>query len=1117
MSASLPYHELQVTSHFSFLRGASSCEELFAAAAHLGLPGLAVADRNSVAGLVRAWEAAKVTGVRAIMGCRLDLKDGASLLVYPQDRAAWSRLCRLLTIGKRRGGKGACLLRFEDLAEHADGLLGVLLGDEPDERLALDLARHRALFGDRGYAALTRRFGPDERDRLDRVAGLARAARVPTVATNDVLYHAEPRRVLQDVVTAIREGCTVEALGRRRERSAGRWLKPPEEMARLFEAWPGAAERTAEIAGRIAFDLSQIEYQYPDEEADGQSAAERLRSVVEAAVQRRYPPQTHPEGAPPKMRALIERELSLIAELSYEPYFLTVHRIVEAARGELGVLCQGRGSAANSAVCYVLGVTAIDPVENGGLLFERFVSRERGEPPDIDIDFESERREEVIQWIYRTYGLDHAALTATVVRYRARGAIREVGKALGLPEDVTGELARLTWAWDAEGVTSDQARELGLDARDRRLAMTLDLARALMGSPRHLSQHPGGFVLTRDPLNDLVPIEPAAMADRQVIEWDKDDIDALGFMKVDVLGLGMLGALRRFFGLLEEKTGERLDLDSVPKEDPAVYDMICEADTLGTFQIESRAQMAMLPRMKPRSLDDLTVEVAVVRPGPIQGQMVHPYLRRREGLEAPHYPTPAFKEVLEKTLGVPLFQEQAMAIAVKCGGFTPGEADELRRAMATFKQTGGVSHFREKLIRGMVDHGLTRDFAERTFSQLEGFGSYGFPMSHAASFAIIAYISSWAKHHHPDAFLASLLNAQPMGFYAPAQLVWCARRHGVEVRPPCVNESRWDCTLEGPAGPGGLRAVRLGLRMASGLAEAEAARLVGARSLGTDTVPYAGPADLTARAGLSRRALRALIEADAFAGCSMSRREAMWAGLATEPDTPPLLRLAEEGGADEREGEGEGGEGFTPPPAPPRREVVEDYVATGLSLRAHPVSFLRRALRRRHVLTADEAHAQRDRSSVRVAGLVLSRQRPGSAKGVMFITLEDETGPVNVIVWPSLFERYRRIVLTAGMIGVEGQLQREGAVRHVVARRLVDLSGVLARLGEEAGLTRFGRGDEARGGGGPDRRGLPQNGRLQPVTEDYNRDFDHRTLLGEPDAADAAAVPRVAVKARNFR
>ncbi|MBB4658410.1 error-prone DNA polymerase [Parvularcula dongshanensis] len=1101
------YCELQCTSHFSFLRGASSCEELFAQAAMLGLPALGVVDRNSVAGLVRAHEAAKVTGVRAVLGCRLDLDNGTSLLVYPQDKPAWSRLCRLLTIGKRRAGKGACDLGWEDVAEHREGMQAVLIQDDPGERMTLDLARLRETFGDRAYIALTRRFLADESERLARVVRLARAARVGTIATNDVLYHAESRRVLQDVVTAIREGCTVEALGRRRERTAGRFLKPPEEMARLFEDYPEAVANTEALTAACAFSLSELQYQYPDEEADGQTAAQRLRCVVEAAIARRYP-----AGCPDDLRVLIERELALIAKLSYEPYFLTVHRIVEAARNQLNVLCQGRGSAANSAVCYVLGVTSIDPVENKGLLFERFVSEERGEPPDIDIDFDAGRREEVIQWVYETYGRDHAALTATVVRYRARGAIREVGKVLGLPEDVTAELSKLTWAWDEAGVTEAQAASLKLNLADRRLRMTLDLARQLMGAPRHLSQHPGGFVLTKDPLIDLVPIEPAAMERRQVIEWDKDDIDALHFMKVDVLGLGMLGAMSRFFDLLREHKGEDYDLTTVPDKQEDVYEMICKADTLGVFQIESRAQMAMLPRMKPRSLDDLTVEVAVVRPGPIQGQMVHPYLKRREGLEKTEYPTPEFKEVLEKTLGIPLFQEQAMSIAVRCGGFTPGEADELRRAMATFKYTGGVSHFRDKLITGMVKHGLSRDFAERTFAQLEGFGSYGFPMSHAASFARIAYVSSWAKCRHPDVFLAALLNAQPMGFYAPAQLVWCARNHGVEVRPPCVNASRWDCTLEEEAGPKGWLAVRMGLRMVSGLPEAEAARLVLARTPDGARLPYQGPEDAQRRAGLSAKAIRKLVEGDAFAACGLTRRGAGWQAAALR-DTPlPLFEAADDAegkiASEARE------EPFDLPAMTTRREVVEDYVSTGLSLRAHPLVFMRRALRRKRVLTADEAHALRDKSSVRVAGLVLSRQRPGSAKGVMFLTLEDETGPVNVIVWPSLFERYRRTVLTAGMIGIEGQLQREGEIRHVVARRLVDLSSALARLGDDAGLpTRFGRGDEARSGGGPDRRGLPpgSGARLQPITEDYNRDFQHRTILGEPDA------PQLRVRPRNFR
>ena len=859
MTGDPTYVELQATTHYSFLRGASSPEELFAAAALLGLPALGVVDRHSLAGVVRAHEAAKATGTRLVVGCRLDLREGATVLVYPTDKPAYSRLTRLLTIGKRRAGKGACDLGWDDLMAHAESQVAILVADRPEPTVAPDLARLREGFGDRAYLALTRRFKAREHVRIERMAELGRAARVATVATNDVLYHAEVRRILQDVVTCIREGCTIDGAGFRRERTLGRWLKPSGEMVRLFARHPEAVARTLEIADRCRFDLGELSYRYPREaEIEGLSAQEALERYVRERAATRYP-----GGVPPAVARQIGHELGLIGRLGYAPYFLTVFSIVRFARSR-GILCQGRGSAANSAVCYVLGVTSIDP-ERQDLLFERFVSAERREPPDIDVDFEHSRREEVIQWVYETYGRDHAALTATVVRYRARGAVREVGKVLGLPEDVTGELARLTWAWDDEGVTERQVRELNLNSEDRRLRLTLDLSRQLMGTPRHLSQHPGGFVLTLDRLDDTVPIEPAAMADRQVIEWDKDDIDALGMMKVDVLGLGMLSCLSRFFDLLEDGKGVGLDLASVPQDDAAADDMICRADTVGGFQIESRAQMSMLPRLRPRTLDDVTVEVAVVRPGPIQGQMVHPYLRRREGTEAVHYPTPEFKRVLEKTLGVPLFQEQAMGIAIHCAGFTPGEADQLRRAMATFKFTGGVSHFKAKLVGGMVANGYDVSFAERTFSQLEGFGSYGFPMSHAASFAILAYASSWAKHHHPDVFLAAILNSLPMGFYAPAQLVSDARRHGVEVRAIDVNHSRWACTLECEGS--GLRPVWLGLCLATGLAEKDAARLVGARH-----APFTGLEDLQRRARLGVGALSRLAEADALGSLGLTRR-----------------------------------------------------------------------------------------------------------------------------------------------------------------------------------------------------------------------------------------------------
>ena len=827
------YAELQVTTNYSFLRGASHPEELFAAAAILGLPALGVVDRNSVAGIVRCWEAAKATDVRLVAGCRVDLVCGTAVLLYPVDRPAWSRLCRLLTLGKKHVEKGDFRLTWADLATHGEGLLAVLVPDEADEVLAARLARLRSEFGDHAYVALTLRRRPGDAVRLHALADMARAARVATVAMGDVLYHAPERRILQDVLTCIREGYTIDAAGFRRERFADRHLKSPGEMARLFARHSEAVARTLEVVERCRFDLSELRYQYPDEtERPGETAQQALERLVREGVPWRYP-----NGLPEAVGQQLRHELALISQLAYAPYFLTVCSIVRYARSE-DILCQGRGSAANSAVCYVLGITSIDPVRSG-LLFERFVSAERQEPPDIDVDFESEHREEVIQWVYARYGRDRAALCANVMRFRARGAVRDVGKVMGLSEDVTGALATQVWGWSEEGIKAEHAAELGLNLEDRRLRLTLDLARELTGFPRQLGTHPGGFVLTRDRLDDLVPIAPAAMKDRQVIEWDKDDIDALRFMKVDVLGLGMLGCLRRAFKLLATHKGEHLDIASIPAEDPATYDMICRADTLGTFQIESRAQMSMLPRHKPRKLYDLVIQVAIVRPGPIQGDMVHPYLRRREGLEKPDCPTPELERVLGKTLGVPLFQEQAMQVAIHCAGFTPGEADQLRRSMATFKVTGGVSHFRDKLIEGMVARDYTRAFAERMFRQIEGFGSYGFPESHAASFALIAYASSWLKCHHPDVFCCALLNSQPMGFYAPAQVVRDAREHGVEVRPVCVNASAWDCTLEG-------RAIRLGLRLVAGLDTAHGEQVAARR----DGRLYESVEELWHRAGV---------------------------------------------------------------------------------------------------------------------------------------------------------------------------------------------------------------------------------------------------------------------------
>jgi len=1039
--SSARYAELQCTSHFSFLRGASSCEELFA-------------------------EAAKAAGVRLIVGCRLDLTDGMPVLVYPTDRPAYARLCRLLSLGKKRGGKAQCRLDWSDVVAYSEGLIAVLIPDKADETCALHLRRLAEAFGDRATLALTLRRRPNDALRLHELSNLAARAGVPTIVTNDVLFHVPARRILQDVVTCIRHKCTIDELGFRRERHADRYLKPPEEMARLFSRYPEALARTISIAARCRFSLDELAYQYPEERTmpglTPQQALEKL--TFEGAAER------YPEGVPDKVMTILTHELRLIEKLGYAPYFLTVNAIVRFARSR-DILCQGRGSAANSAVCYVLGITSIDP-ERNDLLFERFVSEERREPPDIDVDFEHERREIVMQWVFNTYGRDHAALCSTVIRYRPKGALRDVGKALGLPEDLTKLLSSQVWGWSREGIEPKHAEELNLNLGDRRLRLGMDLARALIGTPRHLSQHPGGFVLTHDRLDELVPIEPAAMKDRQVIEWDKDDIDALRFMKVDCLALGMLSCMKRGFDLLALHKGIRLDLATIPAEDPKTYAMIRKADTLGTFQIESRAQMSMLPRIQPRTFYDLVIEVAIVRPGPIQGDMVHPYLRRREGKEAVIYPKPELEKVLGKTLGVPLFQEQAMRVAIACAGFTPSEADQLRRSMATFKHTGGVSKFRDKLVSGMIAHGYERDYAEQTFRQLEGFGSYGFPESHAASFALIAYASSWLKCRHPDVFCAALLNAQPMGFYAPAQIVRDARDHGVDVRPVCVNSSRWDCTLE-PTNEDNRFAVRLGLRMVRGFANHAAAALAAARA----DEPFATIDDLWRRAHVPAAALVQLAEADAFRpSLKLARREALWAIKALRDEPLPLFAAAS---AREAKTVPE----FCEPavalrPMTAGSEVVEDYGHVGLTLRNHPVSFLREDLRRQRMVTCADAMQTRDGCWLQTAGLVLVRQMPGSAKGVIFITIEDETGIANLVIWPKLYERQRRVILSAGMMAVHGRIQREGEVVHLVAHRVTDLSNALASVGgrDAAYPLPHGHGDEVHHGSpGLDPRSPPPN------------------------------------------
>jgi error-prone DNA polymerase len=1083
------YVELQVTSHFSFLRGSSSAEELFAAAAMLGYRELGMADLGTVAGMVHGWQSQKATGVRMIAGTRLVLDDGRGLLLYPTDKAAWSRMTRLLTIGKTRAGKGGCIVTWGEVVSHAEGMIAILLPDQAGDALGRDLRQLKEAFGARGHLALTFRRRPNDHVRLHALAEQARAAGVRAVATGDILFHTPEYRILQDVVTAIREGCTIDELGFRRERHGDRHLKSPEEMERRFAAFPDAIRATADIARACTFDLGDLKYHYPAEEViEGLTAQQALKRLAHEAAERMFPdgvPQTHLDQ--------IAHELRLIEDLGYAPYFLTVNSIVQESRRR-GILCQGRGSAANSCVCFVLGITSIDPIRHE-LLFERFVSGERREPPDIDVDFEHERREEIIQWIYETYGRRRAALTAVVTRYRARGAIRDVGKALGLPEDLTGSLSGLVWGWSEEGVGEKQAAELNLNLKDRRLRLAMDLASKLIGTPRHLSQHPGGFVLTHDRLDDIVPIEPAAMVDRQVIEWDKDDIDALKLMKVDVLGLGMLGCMNRAFNLLEEAKGLRVGMADLQDDDPAVYAMIQKADTLGVFQIESRAQMAMLPRLKPDKFYDLVIEVAIVRPGPIQGDMVHPYLRRREGREKPEYPRPELRAVLEKTLGVPLFQEQAMKVAIVGAGFTAVEADQLRRAMATFKFTGGVSHFYDKLVEGMVNRGYPRDFAERTFKQIEGFGSYGFPESHAASFAKIVYVSCWMKHHHPDVFCASLLNAQPMGFYAPAQIVQDSQAHGVEVRPVCVNASRWDCTLE-PTG-GRYLAVRMGLRMVAGLANKHGAEIVSARG----EAPYAAVEEVWRRAGVPRAAIERLAEADAFHAIGADRRQGLWKvkGLGEAP--MPLFEAAD------RRGQGFSPEGIEPTVAlhsmSDGREVVEDYRTTQLSLRAHPLSFLRADLARRGVRPCADLQAIRDGRFVEVAGVILVRQKPGSAKGVLFVTIEDETGVAQGILWPDRFEAQRRTIMSASMIGMRGIVQKEGEVIHVIIQKIVDYGDMLRRVGDMNFPHRPGPGDGATHGGGPD----PRDKSWAP---------EARNLYWPPFAAGADPEEVVRIKSRNF-
>ncbi len=1036
------YAELQITSNFSFLHGASQPEELVERAHALGYRALALTDRNTLAGVVRAHHAARETELRFIPGARLDLEDGPSLLCLPVSRKGYGRLARLITRGRRRAPKGECRLHRGDVVEAAGEQIFVALPPEvPGPGFAERLRWYRERLDTPLYLAATYSHRGNDVRRLAALASLSETGRVPLVATGDVHQHIPERRRLHDLLTCIRERCTIDTAGWRLAANAERHLKSPAEMAALFRDHPRALANAVEIAERCRFSLGELRYEYPEEVVgEGRTPQRELEILTWEGAARRYP-----GGIPSRVRATLEHELALIGELEYAPYFLTVADIVRTARG-MGILCQGRGSAANSAVCYCLEITSVDPYRID-LLFERFISAERNEVPDIDVDFEHERREEVIQYIYRKYGRERAGLAATVVTYRVRSALRDTGRAMGLSKDTVDRLLSMASVW-SKPVDGERAREEGFDPKDRRLRLTLELARELQGFPRHLSQHTGGFVISRGPLCEIVPIENAAMEDRTVIEWNKDDLEALGLIKVDVLGLGMLSCIRRSFELLEAHYGVRHTLGDVPAEDPGVYRMIQRSDTIGVFPSERRAQMAMLPRLKPATFYDLVIEVAIVRPGPIQGDMVHPYLRRRRGVEPVQYPSEDLREVLGKTLGVPLFQEQAMKIAIVGAGFSPAEADRLRRAMASFRNYGTIHRFRDKFVDGMVGKGYEPEFAERCFKQIEGFGDYGFPESHAASFALLVYISSWLKHHCPEVFACALLNSQPMGFYAPAQIVGDARRHGVEVRPVDVNHSEWDCTLEpvgehAPGRDGSLprprMALRLGLRQIRGLREEDATRIVTAREEG-----YRSPADLRGRAAIRPAVLTRLARADAFTSIGLDRRQAAWA-IRSLDQVEPLPLFDPPGEA----------EPLRPEPALPAmsagEQVVADYRATGLSLKQHPTALLRERLTDRGVCPASHLEKVPAGTRVTVAGIVLCRQRPGTAGRIVFVTLEDETGSSNLVVFPSVQERCRRALLTARLMVCRGRLEKEQGVIHVIADRIDSLNDWLDGLAGRPG------------------------------------------------------------------
>lgn len=1026
------YTELQVTTNFSFLRGASHPEEMVKQAAALGYSEIAITDRNTFAGIVRAHVEARKAGIRIIPACRLDLMKGPSLLAFPSTREAYANLSALLTKGNLRAEKGDCHLYLDDVIEHSKGSLFITIPPsslngqyELDPSFREDFRRYKEAFGDSLFLSATRMYTGNDAKLLHRLNELSRVEKVPLVATNDVHYHHPLRRELQDVMTCVREKCTIHNAGFKLCQNAERYLKPEEEMLRLFQQYPQAIRMTVEIADRCRFSLTELKYQYPGEVSGKGDPQDELTRLVWEGARRIFGSEI-----PEKVTSAIHHELKFIGEMSYAEYFLTVYDIVRFAR-DRNILCQGRGSAANSTVCYCLGITSVDP-SKFELLFERFLSAARNEPPDIDVDFEHERREEVIQYIYRKYGRHRAAIVATVTQQHHKGAIRDVGKAMGLSVDTINRLSSTMWEFSDEWFDRGTLVKHGLNPDDKTLRKVLELTAQFMGFPRQLGQHTGGFVITEGKLSDLCPILNARMEDRTCIEWNKDDIEALGFLKIDVLALGMLTCIRKGFDLAKKHYGLDLTLANIPQDDPAVYEMVSHADTIGVFQIESRAQQSMLPRLRPKCFYDLVIEVAIVRPGPIQGDMVHPYLRRRNGEEPVEYPSPELEAILKRTLGVPLFQEQAMKIAIVGAGFTGAEADELRRSMATFKAKGKVSAFEEKLTRGMLRNGYTLEYAQKVFRQLEGFGSYGFPESHAVSFALLVYVSSWLKCYYPDVFACALLNSLPMGFYQPAQIVIDARKHGVTVEPVDVNLSGWDNTLEGKNGK--YCTLRLGLRHIKGMKEDDAKRLVSQRSMGYQSIRH------LREAGISDATLELLADADAFRSIGLDRRQALWQ-VSVKEKPKPVFKGKEDNPADDHV--------HDLPKMPLSEHVLHDYASTSLSLKAHPVSFVRQELTRLGIVRTDQLQALKDGDHVKVAGLVLVRQRPGTASGICFITIEDESGCANLVVFEKLFNQFRPEILQSSLLMVEGKVQIEGEVIHVIVSRCFNYSGLLRHLSEK--------------------------------------------------------------------